>query len=100
MQNCKCSFDLAPLHRSTSDHSFFKFQVPVSHSPTLPDSFSLSPFPGNLKNHIPPIRSVLGETKILQFCIDNEAFQPGLHSWTALLYFQYWDTRKACCILV
>ena len=172
MQNCKCSFDLAPLHRSTSDHSFFKFQVPVSHSPTLPDSFSLSPFPGNLKNHIPPIRSVLGETKvridsqsqalfflsnggdyrqklsrysvnlclssgystitwfaagvlgifskgelcctalnlclillalvlqILQFCIDNEAFQLGLHSWTALFYFQYWDTRKACCILV
>ncbi|KAJ6856523.1 hypothetical protein NC651_038229 [Populus alba x Populus x berolinensis] len=60
MQNCKCSFDSAPLHRSTSDHSLSKFQVPISHSPSpsLPDSFSLSPFPNNLKNHSPnPERS-------------------------------------------
>ncbi|KAJ6931731.1 hypothetical protein NC652_015038 [Populus alba x Populus x berolinensis] len=41
------------------------FQVPVSHSPSLPDSFSISPFPNNLRNHFPPIRSVLDKTKIL-----------------------------------
>ncbi|KAJ6977405.1 hypothetical protein NC653_029344 [Populus alba x Populus x berolinensis] len=42
-------------------------------SPTLPDS--LPPFLSRLRKPFPPIRSVLGETKSLQFCIDNEAFQ-------------------------
>ncbi|KAJ6999020.1 hypothetical protein NC653_014991 [Populus alba x Populus x berolinensis] len=71
--NCKYSFDSAPLHHNTS---FFPSpRLPLSHSPSLPDSFSISPFPNNLRNHFPPIRSVLDKTKILQFCIDNEAFQ-------------------------
>ncbi|KAJ6963579.1 hypothetical protein NC652_002024 [Populus alba x Populus x berolinensis] len=63
MQNCKCSFNSAPLHRSTN-----LFPNSKSPSPTLPifldpDSFPLSPFPSNLKNHFPLIRSVLGKTK-------------------------------------
>ncbi|KAJ7008107.1 hypothetical protein NC653_006962 [Populus alba x Populus x berolinensis] len=95
MQNCKCSFDSAPLHRSLS-----KFQVPVSHSPNLPGPFPLSPFPNNLKNHFLPIRSILGETKVNSAILHRQRSIPGLHSWTALLYFQYWDTRKAYCILV
>ncbi|KAJ6996793.1 hypothetical protein NC653_013403 [Populus alba x Populus x berolinensis] len=55
MQNCECSFDSAPLHRS-QHQSLSKFHVPVS--------YLLFLFPNNLKNHFPLIRSVLGETKV------------------------------------
>ncbi|KAJ6955804.1 hypothetical protein NC652_007035 [Populus alba x Populus x berolinensis] len=91
MQNCKCSFDSAPLHRST-----------ISQSPWTLTSFSfpLSPFPSNLKNHFPLLQSILGETKVNSAILYRQGSIPGLHSWTALLYFQYWETRKACCILV
>ncbi|KAJ6975037.1 hypothetical protein NC653_031009 [Populus alba x Populus x berolinensis] len=67
------------------------FQVPVSHSPSLPDSFPLSPFPSNLRNHFPPIQSVLGETKrqkLSRYSV-NMCLSPGYSTitWFAIGYF-------------
>jgi hypothetical protein len=57
---------LSPSHSSESLPLF----VPVSHSPWLSSPFpflvwAVFPFPSRLRNHFPPIRSVLGETKII-----------------------------------
>ncbi|KAJ6955803.1 hypothetical protein NC652_007035 [Populus alba x Populus x berolinensis] len=71
MQNCKCSFDSAPLHRSTN-----LFPNSKSPSPTLPISLdpdfvflSTFPFPQQFKKSLspPPEHSWRDE--------DKEAFQ-------------------------
>jgi hypothetical protein len=56
----------APQHQWPLSFQIPSPRLPLSQSPRLLFlfPFPLFPFPSNLKNHIPPIRSVLGETKV------------------------------------
>ncbi|KAL9360989.1 hypothetical protein Peur_049112 [Populus x canadensis] len=49
MQNCKCSFDSASLHRSTREAVTTLFPNSKSSSPTLPVSPTPFPFPQQFK---------------------------------------------------